>query len=173
MFAGTVPNFQARVDYIYEQAEMLLKTNTTNLALPPTNLHPRGMGMSLGLWVNVTSIQNQGYWAEIWHASFKAAEAPGRFVNVSIGFNLNYTMKLVIDQCTFNTAAQPLLQAYQWNFLAVTMSETGFLRIFWNGVQIPGAAVCGTAMAIDKTGTTMAMARFGAAELTCYQEPSC
>ena len=86
--------------------------------LPPADLHPRGLGFSIGMFINFTSIQAGSYWHTAWKAGLNYTLANGQVgrANLSIGFNQNFTMQFIYDTCTTIVPVQNLF-GFSWNHL--------------------------------------------------------
>jgi len=133
--------------------KQLADVGAQGLQPPPANIHPRGLGFTFAMWINMSSIQNFGlstYYAPMYKqiVNYTLVAGSDRFLaraNISLGMRQNYSLEFVYDSCRLLFSTANALQTFQWQHVAITMSEAGVARLTMNGMQMANPAVCGSA----------------------------
>lgn len=83
------------MDLFYHPRNVKLvgSTGSTPRLLPPSSMHPRNLGWSWSMWLNVTSIQSFPYYQNVWQSSWRDQERGGQWNNFSIAVQNNFTMR--------------------------------------------------------------------------------
>lgn len=148
-----------QVDFFYHPRNVAL-VGATPRTMPPAAMHQRLQGFSWSMWLNVTSIQNLGWYQNVWQTTWRDLDRGMKLNNFSIGFSYNMSLRFIFDECTVYLPAQAALHRFQWQNLAFTMSEAARVKIYWNGI-LRLNQICGPPLRRN-TNATLTRARMGA-----------